>query len=306
MRPQVLEVGTIVHEFAPVLGRVLGEGCALEVRTADSGAILADRGQLEQVLLNLALNAADAMPRGGRLVVETACVELDTRYAQARPAVPVRPGRYVALVVSDTGHGMDAETLTHAIEPFFTTKDVGKGTGLGLSSVYGIVKQSEGYIWMYSEPGLGTTVKMYFPRTEAAPESPADPTSPSRAPGSGTILVAEDDEMLRAMTVRALREEGYTVLEAADGNQALEIGQGHEGPIHLLVTDVVMPGLNGRDLGVQLAGRRPGLPVLSMSGYTDDEIVRRGLLEEGRPFLQKPFATETLLAVVRKLIDPSG
>jgi PAS domain S-box-containing protein len=304
LRPQVLDPAVVVHEFAAVLRRVIGESCTLEVSRKGTGTVRVDRGQLEQVLLNLALNASDAMPGGGRLRLEIADVELDARYAEGKGGAWVRPGPYVAIIMSDTGHGMDARTLGHALEPFFTTKGVGKGTGLGLSSVYGIVKQSDGYLWLYSEPGLGTTVKIYLPRTAAGLEAAAGPVATERPPATGTILLAEDDAMLRAMIARALQEEGYTVLEAADGAEALAVAQRHEGPLALLVTDMVMPGLSGRELAQQVSLLRPGLPVLSMSGYTDDEIVRRGLLEEGRDFLPKPFSTESLLEMVRTMVDP--
>ena len=241
---------TVVRAIEPVLSRALGETSRLAIRLdPDLGAVKADRGQLEQVLLNLALNARDAMPAGGRLSLETANIRLDRAYVEAKGLEAMKPGLYARLVVSDTGHGMDRETLEHVFEPFFTTKAVGEGTGLGLATVYGIVRQSGGFIWAYSEPGTGTTFKIYLPLIDA----PVMATSASRAlsvaGGRETLLVAEDDDAVRDVLARSLREYGYTVLEARDGQHALEVATAAPAPPDLVVADVVMPGLAGRGIG---------------------------------------------------------
>jgi CheY-like chemotaxis protein len=268
--------------------------------------VRADRGQIEQVLLNLTLNARDAMPRGGRLTITTGEVRLDAEYAFGRE-VTVRPGPYVLISVSDTGQGIDRLTLTHLFEPFFTTKPVGQGTGLGLSTVYGIVKQSEGYIWAYSEPGQGATFKIYLPCDPAASSSP--PAGQTETAGANTgevILVVEDEEAVRSMTARLLESQGYQVVVAGDGAEALAAIRQRAGRLDLVVTDVAMPVMNGRELAEQLRRLRPGLPVLFMSGYTDDEMVRRGLIEPSQPFLSKPFTPDILAGAVRLLIDQSA
>ncbi len=252
--------------------------------------------------MNLAVNARDAMPSGGKLTIETANVELDEEYA--REHAGATPGPHVMLAVSDTGVGMDAETLTHIFEPFFTTKELGKGTGLGLATVYGIVKQSGGYVWVYSEPGRGTTFKIYLPRVEAALDSAVPATAvPPVAGGRETILLAEDDPSVRAVVSDVLAQKGYRVLRAADGQAALEMARGQEARIHLLVTDLVMPGMTGRELAESLTAERPDVRVLYMSGYTDDAVVRHGVLEEGMPYLQKPFTPRALSAKVREVLD---
>jgi PAS domain S-box-containing protein len=303
LRPQPIDLNAVVSDFAPVLRRTLGEDCTLELRPAPSiETVRADRGQIEQVLLNLTLNARDAMPRGGRLTIETGQVALTQEYTGFKSDVFVRPGPYVLLSVSDTGHGMDATTLNSAFDPFFTTKSIGQGTGLGLSSVYGIVKQSEGYVWAYSEPGQGATFKIYLPVDTSASFLP--PQSPDAA-GAGAgevVLVVEDEEAVRTMLHRLLENEGYEVLEASNGQQALVVIEGAP-RVDLVITDVAMPGLNGRQLADRLKLSRPGLPVLFMSGYTDDEMVRRGLIEPDHPFLGKPFSPEVLAAKVRQIID---
>ena len=265
--------------------------------------IRADPGQLEQVLINLALNARDAMPGEGRLTIETMNVVLDEAYTAGKSVESLRPGEYAALVVSDTGHGMDRATLGRIFEPFFTTKGVGQGTGLGLSTVYGIVKQSGGFIWVYSEPDLGTTFKVYFPVVITPPDA-ADHRAPSpTARGDETVLVAEDEEMVRGIMARTLRDCGYKVLEAPDGRVALEILKAEAGRVNLVIADVVMPDLGGRELAAQLAQSWPNLPVLFTSGYTGLDVVRRGLLDEGREFLQKPLAPEELARKVREMVD---
>ena len=305
LRPVALELNALVKSWELVLRRIMGEDCTVLLRPGEGVArIRADPGQLEQVLLNLALNARDAMPRGGSLTVETFAAELTGDYVRNRPGIAIRSGSYVVLAVSDTGHGMDRDTLGHVFEPFFTTKEVGHGTGLGLSTVYGIVKQSDGYVWAYSEPGQGSTFKIYLPVTaEVAPTpAPAQPPPPRTGQGESVLLV-EDDEGVRRMTSRALREGGYRVLEAANGLAALELLTSTGGRIGLVLTDVVMPGMNGRDLADRVAELRPGTPVLFTSGYTDGEIVRRGLLHPEAVCIQKPFGPDAILRIVRERLE---
>ena len=304
--PTVLNPNEVVANMDKLLRRLLGEDVDLRtVLTREPGSIKADPSQLEQVIVNLAVNARDAMPAGGKLTIETQNVELDQEYA--RDHVSAQPGSYVMLAVSDTGSGMDAATQARIFEPFFTTKEKGKGTGLGLATVYGIVKQSGGWIWVYSEPGHGTTFKIYLPRvTEAAP-----PPAPSPAPsvsvrGSETVLVVEDEAMIRHLVQKVLKANGYTVLVAASGRDAEHVAAQHDGPIHLLVTDVVMPGMNGRELANRLAAARAGIQVLYLSGYTDDAIVHHGVLEPGVAFLQKPFTPAVLGRKVREVLDSSA
>jgi signal transduction histidine kinase len=303
LRPVPLELNAVVRELEPVLRRTLGESVALELRLSPMGAIRADRGQLQQVLLNLTLNARDAMPLGGRVTIDTAAVELGDRDAAEHPEVRLRRGTYALLRMTDTGHGIDQETARHVFEPFFTTKGVGKGTGLGLSTVYGIVKQSDGYIWVDSEPGHGAAFRIYLPLADAPVAT--DAPSPSRAKGSGseTILVVEDETMVRNTVARGLREEGYVVLDAESGAEALALLERGGDRVSLMITDVAMAEMGGHELGQRVAERRPGLPVLYMSGYPLDEVVRRGLLQEHQPFLQKPFAPAALLESVRSLLD---
>ena len=304
LKPQVLDLNGVLERFLPVLRRVMGEDCAVRLLPGpDVGMVMADPGQLEQVLLNLAINARDAMPRGGALTLETAAVELTERTAGLRHGVTVRPGRYAQLAVTDTGHGMDRATLTHIFEPFFTTKGLGQGTGLGLATVYGIVKQSEGYIWAYSEPGHGTTLKVYLPLTS---QTALPPESRDGCPPRGTgelILVVEDESPVRRIAARALVEAGYRVLEADGGGHALELVSHTADRIGLVLTDVVMPRMNGPELAAAITGLRPDTPVLFTSGYTDGEIFRRGLLAPGAAFLSKPFTTEALVLAVRERID---
>ena len=297
-RPQLLEPNVVLGKFRPVLQRMMGEDCTVTLRLGDgAGPVRADPGQLEQVLLNLALNARDAMPRGGALTLETGTAELGTGAMTAPHGVSVRAGRYVLLAVSDTGHGMDQETLSHIFEPFFTTKGVGQGTGLGLATVYGIIKQSEGYVWAYSEPGRGTTIRIYLPlaveREEVTDERrPAIPAS-----GGQVVLVVEDDAQVRAIAARALGEAGYRVVEAESGARAVELLGNGTRPA-LVLADVVMPGMNGPEVAGRVAQMAPGTPVLFTSGYTDGEILRRGLLEPGVAFLAKPFSPEALVHAV--------
>jgi PAS domain S-box-containing protein len=308
LRPVVLDLPGLVARWESVLRRVVGEDCSVVVQAREGIApVRADPGQLEQALLNLALNARDAMPRGGTLTVEVFSALVSDEYLARRPGVSIRTGRYVVLAVSDTGHGMDAETLSHAFEPFFTTKGVGHGTGLGLSTVYGIVKQSDGYVWAYSEPGRGSTFKLYLPAVDQTAATPAVSAPPPASAGRGElILVVEDDEGVRWMTSRILVDAGYQVLEAADGRAALELLGRNGAAVRLVVTDVVMPGLGGRALADELARLRPGIPVLFTSGYTDGEIVRRGLLEPGTAFVQKPFGPDTIVRSVRDRLDAAS
>jgi two-component system cell cycle sensor histidine kinase/response regulator CckA len=304
LQPQILDLNATVRSLEPILSRTLGETRGLRMHLSPTlGPIRADPGQLEQVLINLTLNARDAMLDGGGLTVETAVVMLDKAYAAGKSVATLQPGQYAALIVSDTGSGMDRLTLSRVFEPFFTTKGVGQGTGLGLSTVYGIVKQTGGFIWVYSEPGIGTTFKLYFPMAVTSPNVPAARTPTPAARANETVLVAEDEEMVRSIMARTLRDCGYAVLEAADGREALETVEAHGGQVSLIVADVVMPHMGGRELAAHLAQRWPDVPVLFTSGYTGMDVVRRGLLEEGREFLQKPLAPEALARKVREMVD---
>jgi len=303
LEPRVLELNAIVSSAEKMLQRLIGEDIGLvTVLAPDLGAVKADPGQLEQVIMNLAVNARDAMPEGGKLTLETANMELDATYTAEH--TPVRPGAYVVLSVSDTGVGMDEQTKRRIFEPFFTTKEQGKGTGLGLATVYGIVKQSGGFIWVYSEVGHGTTFKVYFPRVdEPADVAQRAATLPASVRGTETVLLAEDAAALRAVARRVLERGGYTVLEAPSGKTALDLAVEHDGRIHLLITDVIMPEMSGRQLAERLKEQRPELKVLFVSGYTDDSIIRHGILEPGIAFLQKPFSPEVLARKVREVLD---
>ncbi len=301
--PTVLNPNTVVADMDKLLRRLLGEDVALRtVLAPDLATVKADPSQLEQVLLNLAVNARDAMPNGGKLTIETQNVELDQEYVRGHLAA--QPGSYVMLAVSDTGVGMDAATQARIFEPFFTTKERGKGTGLGLATVYGIVKQSGGWIWVYSEPGQGTTFKVYLPRvTEPAAPAAPSPARPVSVRGSETILVVEDEEVIRNLVQKVLKANGYTVLVAGTGSDAERVAGAHAGPIHLLMTDVVLPGLNGREVARRLVAQRAGIRVLFLSGYTDDAIVHHGVLDPGVAFLQKPFSPAVLGRKVREVLD---
>jgi signal transduction histidine kinase len=303
LAPRVLDLNAVVADHARMLPRLIGEDVDLVtvLRPAVS-RVKVDRGQLEQVLMNLAVNARDAMPHGGRLTIETSQTTVDEAFAARHRPMP--PGDYVVLAVGDTGSGMDPVTQAHVFEPFFTTKEQGKGTGLGLATVYGIVKQSDGYIWVSTAPGQGTTFKIFLPPT-AAPaddsERPTDEPAPTR--GTETVLLVEDEDQLRKLGGEVLRAHGYTVLEAREGDEALELAERQADPIHVLVSDVVMPGMNGRELALRLTGRRPGLKVLLMSGYADRGFEPYGLAELGLGFIQKPFKPNDLLEKVRELLD---
>jgi len=304
LQPKVLDLNDHVPNMDKMLRRMIGEDVELVTLLAkDLGRIKADPGQIEQVILNLAVNAKDAMLNGGKLTIETANVKLDESYARSH--IGVTPGHYVMLSVSDTGAGMTPEIKERIFEPFFTTKEKGKGTGLGLSTVYGIVQQSGGNVWVYSEPGVGTTFKIYLPTIEEDTES-LRPTALSTKPTQGfeTILVVEDEETVRKLACTVLQNYGYTVLEAPNGEEALRIVQGQNGnPIHLMVTDVVMPGMSGRQLAERLVSLCPKLKVLYMSGYTDNAIVHHGVLDPGIAYIQKPFASDALASKVREILD---
>ena len=304
LQPQVLDLNDVVRSLESILTRTLGESSSLRMHLSPSlGRVRADPGQLEQVLINLTLNARDAMVEGGRLTIETMNVVLDEGYIAGKPVETLKPGDYAALVVNDTGHGMDRDTSSRVFEPFFTTKGVGQGTGLGLSTVYGIVKQSGGFIWAYSVPGLGTTIKLYFPLVSAVESVAEPPGAAPMAQPDEVVLVVEDEPMVRGIMARTLRESGYAVLEAGDGREALDMMTAVRGEVSLIIADVVMPGLGGRDLAARLAETWPKVPVLFTSGYTGLDVVRRGLLEEGREFIQKPLAPEALVRKVREMVD---
>jgi PAS domain S-box-containing protein len=303
LRPRVLDLNQVVMNMEKMLRRLIGEDIELVTFLAeDLESVKADPGQIEQVIANLAVNSRDAMPKGGKLLLKTGNLVLGEPYASQHD--PVQPGSYVLLEVTDTGCGMDEATMSRLFEPFFTTKEVGKGTGLGLATVYGIVKQSGGYIWAYSEVGLGTTFKVYLPSVEMPAESAEKEVAtiyPSK--GEETVLVVEDEKMVRELVREILSQKGYNVLEAHRGTEALEVSERHEGAIHLLLTDVVMPGMDGPELARRLTAQRPDTRVLFMSGYTDHIILHDGVLEPESEFLQKPFTARALGAKVRSVLD---
>ncbi|MBW2263472.1 MAG: PAS domain S-box protein, partial [Deltaproteobacteria bacterium] len=304
MRAEILALNDVVASTEKLLVRLIGEDIDLVTDLDPSiAAINADPGQIEQVIMNLAVNARDAMPDGGKFIIETSMAVLDDMYASLHASVS--PGRYVMLAVSDTGEGMDPETSARVFEPFFTTKEKGRGTGLGLSTVYGIVKQSGGHIVAYGHPGQGTTFKIYLPAVE---DRPAVPLRPSQAPagdpgGTETVLVVEDEETVRRLVVRILEHNGYSVLEAASGPEALDLVREARPDIQMLLTDVVMPGMSGRQLADRLTAELASLRVLYMSGYTDDAIVDHGLLEKGIAYISKPFSAAALAEKVRAVLD---
>ncbi len=303
LQPRVLDLNAVIGDMEKLLRRLIIEDIHFVTLLDPSlGRICADPSQLEQVIMNLAVNARDAMPTGGTLTIETSNVELDGTYSERRPVVD--PGRYVMLAVTDTGCGIEPETQARVFEPFFTTKERGKGTGLGLSTVYGIVKQSGGYVWVYSEPRQGTTFKVYLPRFQdsAQPDDPS-PRPVERLDGTETILLVEDEETVRALTRKVLERKGYTVLDARHGKDALLIFQRHRGAIQLLLTDMVMPEMGGRELAEHLMGMDERMRVLYMSGYTDDAVARRGLTAPEAALLQKPFTADGLARAVRQALD---
>jgi PAS domain S-box-containing protein len=306
IEPAIVDLNAIVGDMDKMLRRLIGEDLELStVMRPDLGRARVDPGQMEQVIMNLVVNARDAMPAGGRLTIETNNVDLDEEYAETH--IPTLPGSYVMLAVTDTGEGMDAETRSRIFEPFFTTKPTGKGTGLGLSTVYGIVKQSGGFIWVYSEPGHGTSFKIYFPRAEEAAgserASSLKPKNHEEAKGSETLLLVEDEEGVRKFARIVLQRAGYQVLEAKDGTEAVAVAERFEGEIHLLLSDSVMPGLTVRELIARFGALRPEASLLLMSGYTDEAIARSGLIHAGIPFVQKPFSAQDLTGRVRDVLD---
>jgi CheY-like chemotaxis protein len=303
LEPKVLDLNAVVDDCETMLERLVGEDVDLVAVLAPAlGRVKTDPGQIEQVLMNLVVNARDAMTEGGKITIETANIVLDQTYCRSH--AEVKPGRYVMLAVSDTGCGMDELTKTHIFEPFFTTKELGKGTGLGLAMVYGFIKQSGGHINVYSEPGLGSSFKMYLPEVEATSTPWASSSETENMPqGDETILLAEDDSAVRSLTRRVLQSCGYTVLEAAHGVKGLRLAEQHPGTIHLLVTDVVMPEMCGRQLADRVQALKPGIKVLCLSGYTADAVVHHGVLESEIAFLQKPFTPGTLARKVREVLD---
>jgi two-component system cell cycle sensor histidine kinase/response regulator CckA len=305
LQPKPLNLNDVVGEMEEMLHRLISEDIQISVLlTPDLGAALADPVQIEQIILNLVINARDALPRGGQITLETANVLLDEGYSQSHPEVT--PGPYVMLAVTDNGEGMDAQTKARIFDPFFTTKEVGQGTGLGLSSVYGIVKQSDGHIWVYSEPGLGTTFKVYLPRMEADSEPLHVEAAPGELPrGWETVLVVEDEEAVRTLIIQALKKSGYTVLAAPQGEEALAVCAGHPGPVHLLLADVILPKINGPELAAQLKTTYPELQVLFMSGYSDNTVFHHGVLDAEVNFLQKPFSVESLIRKVHEVLTPT-
>ena len=303
LQPRLLNLGDVIVKIEPMLRRLLGEDIELHTRCdPGTGHVWADPGQLDQVVLNLAVNARDAMPDGGRLLIETSNADVDEEFVRAHPGA--RPGCYVRLQVTDTGVGMDATVRAHLFEPFFTTKGLGRGTGLGLATVYGIVKQSGGFIWVDSTPGHGTQFMIDLPWVEAPKVAVADAAPSALRPrGTETVLVVEDETAVRHLARYVLEAHGYIVLEASHGAEALQIAAEHTGPIDLVVTDVVMPRMNGRELVDRLTPVRPGMKVVYMSGYTDDAVVARGVETAGLTFLQKPFTLDVFVRTVREVLD---
>ena len=307
LEPKVLDLNDVVKDMEKMLTRLIGENIQLATRLeAELGSVKADPCQVEQIIVNLVVNARDAMPRGGKVTIETANTTLDEQAVQRD--VSIKPGQYVMLAVSDTGSGMDEETQRRIFEPFFTTKDLGKGTGLGLSTVYGIVKQSGGNIWVYSEPGLGTMFKVYLPRiddtTAISIENPAQEAAALR--GSETILLVEDEDIVRGLTRKILMQAGYHVLDAKGGEEAIRVCRAHAGEIDLLLTDVVMPEISGKEVADRVLELRPALRVVFMSGYTDEAIVQHGVLDANVEFIQKPFTWIALTKKVRDVLNRTG
>jgi len=304
LQPHIVDLNSLLTNVDKMLRRMIGKNIELVTHLPSGlGRVNADPGQIEQVITNLAVHARDAMPQGGQLTLEAANVELDSSYASSQESV--LPGHYVMIAVSDTGIGMDAETRARVFQPFFTAKQRGEGMGLALATLYGIVRQSEGHIWVYSEPGKGTTFKVYLPRIDQAVEviAPTQVPVDELSRGSETILLAEDEEAVCSLVRGVLESRGYDVLETKGANDALEIGERHKKHIHLLLTDVVMPQMSGRELAEHLAPLHPETKVLYMSGYADHAVVQHGLLDPGTVFLQKPFTPDALTLKVREVLD---
>ena len=299
----MLDLNDVVHDMEKMLKRLIGEDVELKTEFETSLALIkADQSQIEQILLNLCVNARDAMPQGGKITLTNSNFHMDADFTRRYP-YPVQVGDYILLTVSDNGVGMDAATRVRIFEPFFTTKEKGKGTGLGLSMVYGIVKQSGGYIDVISEPGAGATFRIYLPKVEAAIDAQVKAEISPSLRGNETVLVVEDEPSLRALTVHQLESCGYTVLEASDGERALKVSDEQKSDIHLLLTDVVMPGISGRVLAEELVKRRPRLGVLYTSGYTGQMVGAHGVIAEGSHFIPKPFTKEALARKVRAALD---
>ncbi|MFI5057375.1 MAG: ATP-binding protein [Candidatus Acidiferrales bacterium] len=302
LQPRAMSLNTVVEEMGKLLPRLIGEDIELVINTAaDLGTVRADASQMEQVIMNLAVNARDAMPGGGRLLIETSNAELDHSYAAIHPVV--QTGSYVLLAVTDTGTGMNPETQARIFEPFFTTKEQGKGTGLGLSTVYGVIKQSGGFIWVYSELGKGTSFKIYLPRVDQPAEDTGAGRVSTAAPrGSETVLLAEDEQDVREVAREFLESGGYTVIEASNGADALRLAAGHKGKIDLLVTDLVMPGMTGQELARRLQKESFGLGVIYMSGYSENAAAEAAQWDASTRLLTKPFSRNTILRTVRDVL----
>jgi two-component system cell cycle sensor histidine kinase/response regulator CckA len=305
LQPRVMSLNGVVEDMGKLLPRLIGEDVELSIRMAqDLGKIRADASQMEQIIMNLAVNARDAMPTGGRLLIETSNAELDRTYNTTHPIV--KAGRYVLLAVSDTGTGMDAETQAHIFEPFFTTKEPGKGTGLGLATVYGVVKQSGGFVWVYSEVGKGTSFKIYVPRVDQPEDKGSVPQPFAEAPrGTETILLAEDEQDVREVAREFLESGGYTVIEAHNGAEALRLAIEHKTAINLLVTDMVMPGMTGKELARRLQHQHPGIGVVYMSGYSEQTAAETTQAEANMLLLTKPFSRGSILRAVREALNAS-
>jgi two-component system cell cycle sensor histidine kinase/response regulator CckA len=303
LQPRVLDLKEVIDKIQVLLRRLIGENIEIRVSLEPSlGCVKADPGQIEQVLLNLCVNARDAMPKGGRLTIAVRNVVLDDSFRDER--LMVVPGPYVMLTVEDTGCGMNRETQARIFDPFFTTKEVGKGTGMGLATVYGIVKQSGGYIWVYSEVGKGSVFKVYLPFVNESPQlTPQKDTDASSLRGTETILLAEDSDSLREMAKEYLESVGYSVIESASGKDALERAKEFNGIIHLLLTDIVMPEMSGPELAAEVAGSRPGIKIIYTSGYTDGAIARQGILDPAVAFIQKPYRPKALGRKIREVLD---
>ncbi|RLB17312.1 MAG: hypothetical protein DRG82_06910, partial [Deltaproteobacteria bacterium] len=304
IQPEIVNLNEIIMESEKMLRRLIGEDIDfVTVYEEEPWHVCMDPGQVDQILMNLAVNARDAMPKGGKLTIETANVDLDERYFREH-GVKSEPGQYIMVAVTDTGVGMDRETQARIFEPFFTTKGLGRGTGLGLSTTFGIVKQNNGLIWVYSEEGKGTTFKIYLPRSEKQSETSGQEKRPlPQIRGTETILLVEDEEALRDLAKRMLGEYGYTVVFAGDGEEALKRADDHKDAIHLLLTDVVMPAMDGKELAEKLQSKRPEMKVLFMSGYTDNAVAHHGILDAGLNFIQKPFTAASLAQKVREVLD---